>query len=35
MLNPYAKNYKPQPIDVNKLPKDMELTARDWYNNYE
>jgi hypothetical protein len=35
MVNPYLKNYKPAPVDVNKIPKDIELTSKDWFNNYE
>jgi hypothetical protein len=35
MMNPYNKQFMPAPVDSNKLPGDIELTEREWFNNYE
>ncbi len=35
MVNPYNKQYRPAPLATDKLPKDIELTEREWFNNYE
>jgi hypothetical protein len=35
MINPYNKQMKPVPIEMDKLPKDIELTEKNWFNNYE
>ena len=35
MTNPNTKQFKPVPFDTEKLPKDIELTEKDWFNNYE
>jgi hypothetical protein len=35
MINPFNKQFVPAPPDAGKLPKDIELTEKDWFNNYE
>jgi hypothetical protein len=35
MINPYTKQSRPAPVDSNKLPKDIELTEKGWFKNYE
>jgi hypothetical protein len=35
MVNPYRKMVAPLAIDTSKLPKDIELTEKEWFNNYE
>ena len=35
MINPYTKQFRPAPLEADKLPKDMELTEKNWFNNYE
>jgi hypothetical protein len=35
MLNPYKGQSDQVPFDTSKLPKDIELTERDWFKNYE
>lgn len=35
MINPYSKQFTPVPPDTEKLPKDIELTEKEWFNNYE
>ena len=35
MTNPYNKQFKPVPPEPGKLPKDIELTEKDWFKNYE
>lgn len=35
MINPYNKRFIPAPPDADKVPKDIELTEKDWFNNYE
>jgi hypothetical protein len=35
MINPYNSNFKPAPSETGNLPKDIELTEKDWFNNYE
>jgi hypothetical protein len=35
MVNPYRGNFKMAPEQTDKLPKDIELTAKDWFKNYE
>lgn len=35
MINPYPRQYKPAPLKSDKLPKDIELTEKSWFNNYE
>ncbi len=34
-LKKYNNQFVPTPADANKLPKDIELTEKDWFNNYE
>ena len=35
MKNPYEGQINPAPFVADKLPKDIELTAKDWFKNYE
>jgi hypothetical protein len=35
MINPYNSEYKPAPLETGNLPKDIELTEKEWFNNYE
>lgn len=35
MINPYNKQVSPAPFDDGKLPKDIELVQKNWFNNYE
>lgn len=35
MLNPYKGPVTPAPFEADKLPKDIELTEKDWFKNYE
>jgi hypothetical protein len=35
MINPYNKQFMPVPPEADKLPKDIELTEKDWFKNYE
>jgi hypothetical protein len=35
MVNPYRGNFKIAPEQKDKLPKDIELTVKDWFRNYE
>jgi hypothetical protein len=35
MINPYDKQFRPAPFDDDKLPKDIELVQKNWFNNYE
>jgi len=36
MTNPYKKQlFNPAPFKGDKLPKDIELTEKDWFKNYE
>jgi len=35
MINPYTNQFRPAPLESDKLPKDIELTEREWFNNYE
>ena len=35
MLNPYNQQFTPAPPEADKLPKDIELTEKEWFNNYE
>ena len=35
MINPYTRQYTPAPMNADKLPKDIELSAKEWFNNYE
>lgn len=35
MVNPYKGNNHPLVPKPSKLPKDIELTDKDWFNNYE
>ena len=35
MINPYNNQFRPAPPDADKLPKDIELTEKEWFNNYE
>ncbi len=35
MINPYNKQFNPAPVAADKLPKDIELTEKDWFKNYE
>ena len=35
MINPYNNQYMPAPFQTAKLPKDIELSEKDWFNNYE
>ncbi|HLG38153.1 MAG TPA: hypothetical protein VI461_00745 [Chitinophagaceae bacterium] len=35
MVNPYRSNFKITPEQTGKLPKDIELTEKDWFKNYE
>ena len=35
MMNPYRQAVKPVILNVSKLPEDIELTEKEWYNNYE
>lgn len=36
MANPYKKQlFNPAPFKGDKLPKDIELTEKDWFKNYE
>jgi len=35
MINTYKKQLRPVPSAMDKLPKDIELTEKDWFKNYE
>lgn len=35
MINPYNDQFKTVPFETEKLPKDIELTEKNWFNNYE
>ncbi|MFI5133182.1 MAG: hypothetical protein ACHQEB_02545 [Chitinophagales bacterium] len=35
MVNPYKAVSKPAPVENEKLPKDIELSEKDWFKNYE
>jgi hypothetical protein len=35
MANPYRADFKVDPQQTDKLPKDIELTIKEWFNNYE
>jgi hypothetical protein len=35
MINPYRKSSIPVILETSKLPKDIELTEKEWFNNYE
>jgi hypothetical protein len=35
MINPYNNRYRPAPLETGNLPKDIELTEKEWFNNYE
>jgi hypothetical protein len=35
MVNPYRRSSVPVIPDASKLPKDIELTEKEWFNNYE
>jgi hypothetical protein len=35
MINPYTKQSGPAPFEEGKLPKDIELVEKEWFNNYE
>jgi hypothetical protein len=35
MINPYNKQFISSPVDSEKLPKDIELTEKDWFKHYE
>jgi len=35
IINPYKGTADQAPFDTNKLPKDIELTEKDWFKNYE
>jgi len=35
MINPYNNQVSLAPLDADKLPKDIELTEKEWFNNYE
>jgi hypothetical protein len=35
MINPYKDQINPSPFEADKLPKDIELTEKDWFKNYE
>jgi hypothetical protein len=35
MINPYRKSSIPVIPEASKLPKDIELTEKEWFNNYE
>jgi hypothetical protein len=35
MTNPYTNQFKPVPFAQEKLPKDIELVQKNWFNNYE
>jgi hypothetical protein len=35
MKNPYEGQINPAPFAADKLPKDIELTEKDWFKNYE
>jgi hypothetical protein len=35
MINPYRKSSIPAIPETSKLPKDIELTEKEWFNNYE
>lgn len=35
MNNPYKSQFNPAPVKADKLPKDIELTEKDWFKNYE
>jgi hypothetical protein len=35
MVNPYRGAPKPAPVKNEKLPKDIELSEKDWFKNYE
>ncbi|MEI9811011.1 MAG: hypothetical protein WDO16_25760 [Bacteroidota bacterium] len=35
MTNPYKKQFNPPPFKGDKLPKDIELTEKDWFKSYE
>ena len=35
MINPYNKQFSPAPLEEDKLPKDIELTEKDWFKHYE
>jgi len=35
LINPYRKSSIPEQKNTSKLPNDIELTEKDWFNNYE
>ena len=35
MVNPYQQKYRVSPLDTGKVPHDIELTDRAWFNHYE
>jgi hypothetical protein len=35
MIHPFSKQQHQVPFTDGKLPKDIELTEKDWFNNYE
>jgi hypothetical protein len=35
MISPYNNQFRPAPPETDKLPKDIELTEKEWFNNYE
>ena len=35
MVNPYRRSSVPVIPEASKLPKDIELTEKEWFNNYE
>jgi len=35
MVNPYRQTTAPGTTKESKLPKDIELTEKEWFNNYE
>ena len=35
MISPYNNQFRPAPVEADKLPRDIELTEREWFNNYE
>jgi hypothetical protein len=35
MINPYNNQFSPAPVEDDKLPKDIELTEKDWFKHYE
>lgn len=35
MANPYKKQFSVVPFEDDKLPRDIELTEKDWFKNYE